>query len=85
MSVELIKNPYCLLDLEDIDHPIEVDERYISVLGYTMEDYKNGKIDFSTLINDEDKRELAKVLSGENGFYYLRHNMNKKDGTTRTL
>ncbi|MBQ3936892.1 MAG: EAL domain-containing protein [Ruminococcus sp.] len=85
MSVELIKNPYCLLDLEDIDHPIEVDERYISVLGYTREDYKNGKIDFSTLINDEDKRELAKVLSGENGFYYLRHNMNKKDGTTITV
>ena len=85
MSVELIKNPYCLLDLEDIYHPIEVDERYISVLGYTQEDYKNGKIDFSTLINDEDKRELAKVLSGENGFYYLRHNMNKKDGTTITV
>lgn len=85
MSVELIKNPYCLLDLEDIYHPIEVDERYISVLGYTREDYKNGKIDFSTLINDEDKRELAKVLSGENGFYYLRHNMNKKDGTTITV
>ena len=53
---EFSKTRIAYSTLRILDHPIEVNERYISELGYTMDDYKNGKIDFAGTYPKEDKR-----------------------------
>lgn len=81
MSVYKGNFPYCIMDLDDKDHPVYVNEAYLKIFGFTIEDYENGRIDFSKLMSDEDKRELDEMWSKNEPFYYLRHHMLRRDGS----
>ena len=82
MSIEKVEHPYCIIPVDDPVHPIEVNESYVELFGYTMDEYNSGKINFEELISKEDKLAVDTLWATENkDFYYLRHNMIKKDGT----
>ena len=44
MSIERVEHPYCIIPVDDPVHPIEVNESYLELFGYTMDDYKSGKL-----------------------------------------
>ena len=82
MSIERVQHPYCIIPVNDPVHPIEVNESYLELFGYTMDDYKSGKMNFEELISKEDKIAVDTLWASEKSdFYFLRHNMIKKDGT----
>jgi len=82
MSIEKVEHPYCIIPVDDPVHPIEVNESYVELFGYTMDEYNSGKINFEELISKEDKLAVDTLWATENkDFYYIRHNMIKKDGT----
>lgn len=82
VAIEKVVHPYCIIPVEDSIHPIEVSESYLELLGYTMDEYKSGKVNFEEFISKEDKIAVDTLWEKEKGdFYYLRHNMIKKDGT----
>ena len=86
MSIEKVDHPYCIIPVEDPVHPIEVSESYLELFGYTMDEYKSGKVNFEHLISKEDKIAVDTLWATEKSdFYYLRHKMIKKDGTDITV
>lgn len=83
MSVENVNYPYCIIDFDDPVHPIEANELYLNILGFTKDEFDRGEVDFDLLVTDEDKREIDKIWYDEKrDFYYIRHRMKRKDGTT---
>ena len=83
VSVELLEHPYCIIPIDDPVHPIEVNECYLELFGYTMQEYENGEINFENLISKEDKQAVDALWEkGDRDFFFLRHNMIKKDGST---
>lgn len=82
MSVQKVSYPYCIIDFDDPTYPIEANEQYLRILGYTREEFDRGEVPFESLVTEEDKRELDKMWFDEKkDFYYVRHWMSRKDGT----
>ena len=82
MSIEKVEHPYCIVPVGDPVHPIEVSRSYVELFGYTMDEYNSGMINFEELISKEDKLAVDTLWATEKkNFYYLRHNMIKKDGS----
>ena len=49
MSVQKLDCPYCVVAMDDPSKPVEVNELFLDMLGYTMEEYERGKVDFESL------------------------------------
>ena len=82
MSVQKLDCPYCVVAMDDPSKPVEVNELFLHMLGYTMEEYERGKVDFESLVSAEDMKGVHDVWRNIQGnTCYVRHNMIKKDGT----
>lgn len=82
MSIEKVEHPYCIIPFDDTIHPTEVNDSYLELFGYTRDEYESGVVNFEEFISKEDKIAVDTLWEKEDSdFFYLRHNMIKKDGT----
>ncbi len=82
MSVTTIDYPYCVLDIDDPHYPVELNEQYLQIIGYTRQEYDRGEIPFDSVLSDEDKRVLDEMWVDKNReIFCVRLSLNRRDGS----